>query len=601
MATKEMSQDGIGVNKEQTMEAMELWKVRLQMESNVLYWSQRNIKFKEWFEILWLVDQLSSKGMETYVSNEPATFYNMAHFLLTRGELSHVGSIETETALELDRRAKINRACQYMWSKMDRDRQLGGDAPFIDELGFYLLVLGWYSVAMMFDSNTGLIQAKIWNPADVYPQYANNRMVSCLHRYKVLESEAVIKAQENRWEYKSTSTPTGTVTIDDYFLMDANSPLKNIIIVNGQNVTGWVERPEMKLLVAPVAGFPDRGSLTPSSKDWRQLIGRGIFEVNDGVTTAINKWKSIISQILRDTAQPITQEFSSTPQASPEQLRERGALFHYAPGEAGLQRVSAPSIPIELQAHLMEMDKEKQKGSFNDTVYGMVEGQAGYALSILSSSSANQILYPYMDAKHFVVSTADKFWLSNLKTSKRVFEVKGKFAEKLKPTDIPDDVEVIVSSDVATPKDWLERATIGNMLGERLDDATIITEIYRLQDPQSIQRRKSLDKMLNHPVSQLIELISGYETHAQYLELRGDAKQAKLFRKAAKALESQLGGLPAGQPNPLQSTAVEAARATPETQAKPRVAPTVSPPEQQGGFVPAQLRQSLGRGKLSIV
>ena len=560
------------------------------------YWYQRNLKMRDWYEMLVLIDQLATRGMETYVSNEPQTFFNMAHYLLTKGEISHSTPIENESALELDRRARVHRGCEYLWKTIDRDRQLAGGQPFIDELSFFLLILGWYSVVSAFNQNTGLLQTQIWSPYDTYPRYSSNRMSACVHSYKILEEEAVQKAEENGWSYSSVRTPTGEVTLDDYFCQDSDG-LHNIVLINSKNVTGWVDRPNMQLLVAPVGGFPDKGSLTPSKKDWRRLAGRGIFEVNEAVTTSFNKWKSIVSQILRDTAQPITQEFSASPQATPEQLRGRNPLFHYAPGELGLQRVPPPAIPIEVQANLFELRREMQKGSFNDAVYGMVEGQPGYALSQLASSSANQILYPYMDGKHFVIAESDRFWLSNLKRSKRVFQIKGKFIEKLSPPDIPEDVSIEVSSEVATSKDWLERGTIGNMVEKRLDDATIITEIYGMNDPQAIKRRKSLDRMLDHPMSQMVELIAGYYAHADYLDKRGDRRQAALFRRAAQSLESQLGVPPPGQGQPADMARIQAERQAGAPGEITRVAPGVSPPETRG-FTPEQLRRSVGRGTL---
>ena len=559
-------------------------------------WQERNKKFREWYKFLILMDQLKTAGMESYASNEPQTFYNMAHYLLTKGELSHTTPIETESALELDRKARVHRGCQYMWKEIDRDRQLAGGQSFIDELAFFLLVLGWYSTVSAFDKGDGRIHTQIWNPYDVFPKYSSNRMVACVHSYQLPKEEAKAKAEANGWNYSPPNT-NGVVILDDYFMVE-DGVLQNVILIESKAVTDWVPRPEMKLLVAPVGGFPDRGSLNETGKDWRKLSGRGIFEVNAGVAIATNKWKSQIAQILRDTSNPITQEFSATPQATTEQLAERGGLFHYAPGEQGLVRVPPAAIPIEIQANLLELRREYQKGSFNDAVFGMTEGQPGYALSLLASSSANQILYPYMDGKHFVISELDKFWLTNLKASNRTFKIKGKFIESLKPVDIPADVSIEVESTVATPKDWLERGTIGNMLKDQLDHASILTEIYGINDPQAVKRRMSLDRMLDHPMSQMVEMIAGYYAHADYLEHRGDIRQAGLFRRAAMALEAQLGVPPAGSAAPPEAGKVAAARETGAPAERARVSPEVAPPEARGGFTPQQLRQGIGRGTL---
>ena len=571
------------------------------------FWYQRNLKFLEWYEILTLVDILATRGMESYTSSEPLTFYNMAHFLLTKGELQHSIPVESESALELDKKARVHRGCQYMWKIIDRDKQLGGNQPYLDELAFYLLVLGWYATVQEFERDTGLLKSQIWNPYDTYPQYANNKMAACVHSYKITEEEAGLKAEEKGWNYQPRGTATGEVDLDDYF-QRVGDVWHNMVLINKRDVTGWVERPEMSLLVAPVAGFPDKGSLTNrrtttntiGGGDWKRLTGRSIYFVNESVGNHFNKWKSQISQILRDTSQPITEEFSATPQATPEQLRDRGAHFHYAPGERGLERVPPATIPIEVQAHLLEIRRELQKGSFNDAVYGMVEGQPGYALSLLATSSANQILYPYMDGKHFVIGEIDRFWLSNLKTSKRVFQIKGKFIEKLSPTDIPDDVIVNVESDVATPKDWLERGTIGGMLRSDIDKATLLTEIYKFSDPQAIIRRQKLDNILDSQEAQLAEKITGFYTHADYLDMRGDIRQAGIFRKIAQAMEAQVGAPAPGQGKPEDMSRIMAEREAGAPAEKPTVPSRVTPPETTGGFTPQQLRRSIGKGTIKI-
>ena len=562
------------------------------------FWSQRNLKFLDWYKMLVMVDLLQSKGLESYVSNEPQTFYNMAHYLLTRGELSHLISIDGESVLEMDKRAKVDRGCQYNWRIIDRERQLGGSMPYLDELGHYILVLGWYSTVFFFDKTTGLLKAQVWSPYDTYPRYADNKLITCVHSYKISEQEAQLKAKTNKWKYEGKSMGVSSnVLLDDYWMFVEDTPY-NIVLIDGKVVTPWVHRPEMEVLVAPIGGFPDKGSLTPSSLDWKKLSGRSIFEVNQSVTLAFNKWKTMVSQILRDTAQPVTQEHSQSPVATPEQLRQRGAFFHYAVGEPGLSRLPPAAIPIEIQAHLMEIRRELQKGSFNDAVWGMLEGESGYALSTLASSSANQILYPFMDAKHFVISEGDRFWLSNLKTSKRTFDIRGKLIEKLKPTDIPDDVIVTVESSVATPKDWLEKGAIAGYLKEHFDKATLLKEVLGQNDPQSIIRKQKLDRLLDSPMAQMVEQIAGFRRHSNYLKVRGDAEQAALFMRAAEALEAQMSAPAPGQAAPQEMGRVNAAREAGRIPSSPRVKSGIAPPETRAGFTPQELRNMIGQGRI---
>jgi hypothetical protein len=595
-----------GRGKEYNMPNLTVSQINSEITSLETYWNKRNTKFRDWYSLLLLIDTLASRGMESYVSNEPATFYQMAHYLLTKGDISHFIPVVAESAGDLDMRARVHRGCQYMWNQIDKSRKMGGSQSFIDDLSFYVLVLGWYATIFAYDDKTNLLKSQIWNPYDVYPRFANESLVEVVHKYPLTQIEAKMKAQANGWEYNpgltGVSSYTPDCTLSDFFVFD-KGVWSNIILIDGKQVTDWNEHPEAKILVAPIGGYPDRGSLTSGSTgvDWKERTGKGIFEINSGVSENFNKWKSMIAQILRDTAQPITQEFAATSQATPEQLRERGAHFHYAPGEAGIQRVPPPQMPAGLFDNMALMERERQKGSFNDAVYGMVEGEPGYALSLLASSSANQILYPYMDAKHFVLSEADAFWLSNLKKSGSIFQIKGKLIEKIEPKDIPEDVEVIVESDVATPKDWLERGTIGGMVRDDLDKATLLTEIYKMSDAQGILRRKELDRTLDHPMTVQIQLISGYRSHADYLDSRGDRKQAALFRKAADTLESQMGQPAPGQGNnPGQQATIDQQRQAGQPASRPTVPSNVASPEAVGGFTPQQLRRSVGQGKIRI-
>ncbi len=562
-------------------------------------WFTRNRQMRDWYSLLLMVDTLSARGMESYVSNEPQTFYNMAHYLLTKGTISHTISLPSESPADLDKRALFDQACRYMWSEADRWRQLGGQQPFIDELGFYMLVTGWYSVVGQVDKQTGLLKAQVWSPATVYPRFANNRMTECVHSYTTTKIEVVTKARQNGWNYNPTGNLEGNVNLDDYFFWDDQGQLFNDILVDDKDVTGIVPRPEIMLAVSPVAGFPDRGSLTTNTTDFPKRLGRSIFAVNSNVVLVFNKWKTLLTQSLRDSVQGITEEFSTEAVATPQSLRERGAFYHYNVNDPGLKRVEPIPIPIEVQVQLQEIRRELQKGFFSDAVYGMIGTESGYGLERMATSSANQILYPYMDSKHFIISELDKFFLENKKTSNKTFQILGKVTGILKSTDIPDPLNVIVESEVATPKDWLERGTITGMLTGTLDEDSIITEILHMKDPQGIKRKKQLDRVLNSPTSLLIQQISAYYFHADYLESRGDTKQAQLFRKAAQMMEAQFGQPAPGQAaNTATQTALEQAKAGGASQPATNANPQVIPPEAQGGFTPQQLRQSIGQGSL---
>jgi len=551
-------------------------------------WTLRATKFSEWYDMLCQVDKLKAKNMESAVSNDPRTFFNMAHFLFTAGEVQHRIPLTSDSPTERERQARVERACRYMWKEIDTVRQRGGSPPFVNELGFYLLLLGWYSLIVGIDENNQLIP-QLWSPAEVYPRFEDNTLTACVHEYRITVRAAKRKARIKGWNY-SPRTEVGYVTLDDYFYLDDNGVLQNMILIDDKDVTGVVNREDLLLLVAPVGGFQDKGSIRTGTA-WQQFIGQGILETDAKTIETFNKWTSMVMQALRDAVQLKYQEFSASPQATTEQLREYGATFHYSPGEQGLQPVPVAPIPIEARALQMDLEKRIQKGAFSDAVYGMVErGTAGYALSQLASSSANQIMHPYMQAKDFIIAECDKFWLSRVKTSKKVFNIKGEVEEQLRPTDIPDKVSIGVRSEMATQKDWLERATIANMMRQDVDEETLLAEVYKFNDTSTIKRRLNLDDFNKHPLTK--------QFHADFLEAAGDSRQAELFRKAAQALEMQMGAPEPGAAAPPQYLEAEAAREAGAPPRRPRVRPEILPPEERG-FTPEELREMIGRGRLS--
>ncbi|MFA5037996.1 MAG: hypothetical protein WC479_12570, partial [Candidatus Izemoplasmatales bacterium] len=85
------------------------------------------------------------------------------------------------------------------------------------------------------------------------------------------------------------------------------------------------------------------------------------------------------------------------------------------------------------------------------------------------------------------------------------------------------------------------------------------------------------------------------------LDKRGDRTQAMLFRKAADTMEAQLGQPEPGQgSNPMEQARVMEQRKAGAPGEVATVPSNVASPEAIGGFTPAQLRQSIGRGKVQV-
>lgn len=545
-------------------------------------WSERKKKFEMWMGLLNLDNVLYKRGLESYVSNDPRTTYNMGHFLMTTGETRHSIPLEGDNQAEFAKQAKVERAIDYMWRIINEDRRKGGNPSFVSELGFQLLALGWYSVLIGYDPATGFMIPRLWSPANTYPRFDDNELSAVVHSYSLSKMAAIRKAAMLGWEYNPPNK-AGNVVLDNYFYYDVDGSLLNIVFIDSKAVTPFVIRENIMVLVSPVGGFPERGTVVDGT-EWRGMLGQSLLETNRKEDNQFNKLMTMQMQAVRDTINPISQEISQgAPKVSVEQLTKRGAHFHFAPGDLGLSFIAKPPIPLELQALLQEVSKRKQKGGFSDAVYGLVEqGLSGFAFDRIAGSSANQVLEPYIGAMEFVIAQADRFWLKNLKRQGRTFKVKGKMVETLRSTEIPEDVDVVVSSEIATTKDWLERATTASTAERHLDQTTILSEIYKVPDPQDIIKRQRLDLVTNHPVAQNIKAIEAFESHADFLESQGDTRQAKLWRQGAIALQTQLGVPPAGSAPVAEQAEVERAVAEGAPPREPGVPPELGG-EPEGG------------------
>lgn len=504
-------------------------------------WATRNSRFKDWYDLIKLSDTLKTTNMETGVTNYPRVMFELARYLMTAGSVRHVIPIEAETAPELEKQARVERGCLFLWDLIDHARLIKGQGTFLDELSFHILGLGWYAVAAGFDTNTLTPTATLWHPAQVYPRFDGGELTECLHQYAITQGVAISRAEKNGWNYKPKSSQMDArVHVDNYFFYEGDK-LYNVVFIDGDAVSAIEERPKMRLLISPVGGFPDFGEIQGGGTEWTQYIGQSILEANRPIYEAMNKWLSFNLQILRDTAEHKWVENSAgPPKVMPEQLTKRNALFQFAPGES-LTPLYPPPVPLELRAMLMDFSTMVQRGGFSDFLFGILQGQPSGALYSQAAETANRILYQQMRHKHAIVSEIDRFWLKTLKTSKKVLDIQGRMVEKLRPTDIPDNAFVNVFSEIATPRDWLERSTVANYLKDIVDETTLMDTILHLPDTEAVKRRKKEDLVSKHPIGQTVTLIRGMNKYAEYLEQRGDTEGASLFRQAAVALKASIG------------------------------------------------------------
>lgn len=531
------------------------------------YWRVRNEQFEKWYDILSLKDELKQEGMESYVSNDPRTFYNMAMHILKPRPLVHRISVVGLDKPEMVRTSEIEEHIDGAWNRIDKQYRRRGRKPWIDEFLGILLLTGWYSIFHLATSNE--LIAEIWNPAEVFPVYGDEGLIGCAHIYPLSYGEANRMCKSHEWLIPRLFTTK--VSLYDLWKLDNEGNVTNSIAIDDIVVKDLTIKREfdgkIPILIAPVGGLPDRGAIKKSNDDWKKTLGQSIFATNEGVYYSHNKQITYLLQLLRDTANPRWVEKTRAGNVLKEEdLFKRGAIFSITP-EEDVGTLPVPPIPVELTASKRDTEAEVQRGSLPWFLYGsMLQQISGFTMSQIVAA-AQQILSPYHDAVMDAVTDVDNFWLTQeMKHDLHPYGFKF-------PENTPKDIEMEAVYSIFIPGDIVQRATAARMLSPdiKLSQATTMDLMFpEITNPLKEIAKANADEAQAHPISRMIDLISGLEEQARFLKDMGDNSGAMLYAKSAAFLRQQI------TREQLQPSARREAPGAP---------PQAVPPDQQPGGI----------------
>jgi len=533
-------------------------------------WYFRNLKFADWYRLLILDNSdLYQEDMEIVISNDPKTFYKKAVRLLSSSVSTSIPTDVLVRPEQIDVQPVV-KFLESEWRLKDTLYRRRGRQPWMTEFVSFLLATGWFDVLVYANQSDGLV-AEARNPAEGYPMYADDGLRSYCHIYTVPYYEANEKCDRNNWRL-DRRFQSGNVIITDYWVRDSGL-VYNAIVMNTQLVKPVTVMPgmsEMPVLVGPVGGMPDRGSLLPNVYDkdlsWQGKIGESIVADNEEVYRNYNKNLSYTQQIIRDVSQSRWYEKSESDTAilNPDTIYKRGAIFRMGINE-DIGPLPVPPLPVELSTHARAIEDMIQKGSFPWSMYGgMVGGITSYMMSQISAS-AQDILAPYVEAGKFVLSEIDNIWLRTMREYQ--LNIRGWQI----PEMFPEVLEVKVDMAVKVPGDLVQRATLSRMISPNFE-VSPETSMYLLwpeiKDPKREQGNVNAARALQHPVAVSISLISNFRRMADTLMEVGDVGGAELFEKAANAVESTITALVGGAQPPPQAITPR-----PEVMPRERTAP----------------------------
>jgi len=499
------------------------------------YWAPRNKRFKDWYKLIRMEDELAQDKMESFVGNDPQASFKLMRHMLTQ-KIPHRVPQELLTEENSAQAALLSEVFEAAWSDIFTRYRMCGKQGWLADLAGLILATGWYSVFAVLDGNRAI--AEIWNPAAVFPMW-DDELVECARIVTLPAPAARRMAARNSWPVE-LSRITSSVVLYDYWRLDDGGNVLNSIALNRESV-----KPEtvehfrrIPIFISPVGGLPDTGIIMENDKNWIGEMGTSVVATNEHLYKYWNKWWTYVMQTIRDTVQArlIEKNRTGKPIVKPEEIYKRGTILRMTP-EEDVGFLQPPALPVELRTTALDMESMMQRGGPAWAMFGGISGQVtSYVMSQISAS-VDQIIRPFHDGIVDCMTDIDNFWLGQMKSSNA-----GMYGKKLPPALDPSFV-MSAEYEIRIPGDLIQRATVARMLDPQfsLSNDRVMSELFpEVKDSIRERARIRADAAERNPIHSVITLIRGLRKEAELLRNEGNRLDAELYEKAATTLIAQL-------------------------------------------------------------
>uniref|UniRef100_A0A6M3KB60 Portal protein n=1 Tax=viral metagenome TaxID=1070528 RepID=A0A6M3KB60_9ZZZZ len=516
------------------------------------FWQPRTDRIKEMYQLRRLTDENKKKDHESVVSNDPATFLRLATHLISF--MQPIFRIPlTDDEQQRTQSGKSERALVSLWRERDAVERKRGRQAWRRQLADLILTTGWYAVLATVVKEKGgspKFLAEIWNPNNVFQEWDDDGLATCIHAYSTTWEAADKKARGHDKEIPPRQRMTswgsvGFATIIDWWkkeegVVKHGLKIGNSLIIDPETVSPFEEIP---IITGPVLGEAGWGGYDLSDTDWKKYYGQSLFEPNFELYKKQNNWMSWHQNLIKEFAYPLTKDTSTGGRevVTAEDIRA-GKLIHLAPGQ-DVTRERPPGVPQGSEMVLGTYTGQIQRGSFPWVMYGSTPFRmSGTALNQLLQT-AHTVVGPFHEALRAIISDVSFIWLSEYKRQKmKGVSISGKrlvgenigsfFQEEFSPADVPDALFVDAEIKLATPSDLMERISIARVAkpqGDLLDLTTILDELLEQQDPVRIQERIAEGRMNESEILQRIILLRKMKAKVAALRIAGDNEGATLL------------------------------------------------------------------------
>jgi len=497
----------------------------------VSFWSPRDKALRAWYKMIQLEDTLKQDKMESVISTDPRTGFNMAKWLLQPKTSSFRVDTEGFTETQSRRVGAVEKYADRQLLLGIREKRVSLKGSFMRRLIGLMLATGWYSI-MSYPISSNRWWMEVWNPAQVYPEYSSDgELIAVGRRYTISGKEAEWKVRVSGWK-------SSGLHFNDFQNLAVNNlwrrrptGITHAVAIGTEEVKPETLTPfrEFPILVGPCAGLPDDGGLLQDDS-WKAEIGNSIVAPIMDIQQNYNKMLTYLQQLLRDTANPRWVERTMQGGVvTPENIYERGAIFTIEPGE-DIYPLDPPPLPAEFRGHQFDLRNQVQRSLFSDITFGNITQQVSGFLMNQVTAASKQVLDPFYGAVRDITGEMGSRNIMH----QRVW---GMDMGRESFPALPEEVTLDFNYSIEIPGDFIQRASTARVLNPnfRLSPETLYDNLFPEVQNAMIEmgRLRTADALESEPFK-LVFTIHELSQAAEEARANRDTDMAELLDRAAQ-------------------------------------------------------------------
>jgi len=498
-------------------------------------------QIKKWYNLIRLENNLAQDNMESVISPDPRSSFNMATWLLTPQVWKVQFDTEGFTDEQMRKASGLERIIEreMLWQFRKGRGTLFGSA--VVQMIKWALVTGWIAYATFPDEPHWTFN--VFHPATVFPEYdSDGRLIAIARKYRLpVDTAKQLQLQQGWGPFLSTrSRPL----VRSLWVRRAGEILHGVNIDNMDvrplSPTGL---PDFPINCFPVGGLPDDGSLMDNK--WMEEIGQGLVAALMELQHNINKMQTYMQQILRDTANSmlVTRTQSGESPVTPETRFQRGPVYDLMIGE-DLFFPAPPPLPPDMRTHSLDMRNQAQRNLFPDVSFGNFSQSVSVFLMTQATAGTQQVLNPFLTGIKDAVSRMIDFNIGF--TRMRGGQLLGESLNGL-----PDDLLPEFRYDIVIPGDFINRVNSARMANPEfsLSQQTLVELLIpEVKNYVREEQQKSTDKVAKTAMFELLDGITKFREAAADAAAANDPELEEWATIAMNNLINQLKGTQGGAP-----------------------------------------------------